>query len=185
MLLSFPVTEQMEARAAHIRRERDKKYGNIYEEALNDKRWVGDLGEICFNNWLKQNGVIDFKWHLDNAAGNADFTILGKNIDVKTVKRKGPPLPGYTAQITAQHRDSPVDELFFLSYEFEIKKMWFLGGITKLEFLNKATYYKAGEQVHSNYTIRQGHEIYNADINILIPPDKWLMNFNNYHGDPF
>ena len=54
MFLSFPVTELLEAKAVHIRTERDRKYGNIYQQAHTDKRWVGDVGEICFNNWLKQ-----------------------------------------------------------------------------------------------------------------------------------
>jgi hypothetical protein len=56
--------------------------------------------------------------------------------------------------------------------------MWFLGGVPKKEFLEKARYYKAGEQVHVNYTIRRGHEIYNAPISILQPPESWLTGIN-------
>lgn len=173
--LYFDVTQEMISKAEEIRRDRDEKYGNIYEEVDTDLRWVGDLGEICFNSWLKHQGMKEFGWHIDNAAGKPDFTLFNKRIDIKTVKRKVPPRSSYTAQITASHQNSPVDELFFCSYEYQINRMWFLGGISKTDFIKKAVYYKAGDKVHSNYTIRQGHEIFNAPINILLDPNAWLQ----------
>jgi hypothetical protein len=166
-----------EEKAKRIREKRDTQYGNIFPEEDSDLRWVGDLGEIWFNNWLKQHEISNFRWHLDNAAGKPDFTINNVRIDVKTVKRKVPPKPGYTAQITARHKDHPIDELFFLSYEFEVKRLWLLGGISMQAFLASATYYGEGDAVHENYTIRQGHEIYNAEIGILTPPGDWLKKF--------
>lgn len=57
-----------------------------------------------------------------------------------------------------------------------------LGGARMTEFISAATYYSAREQVHNNYIIRAGHEIYNAPISILHTPDSWLKqlpsNFN-------
>ena len=170
------VTEQMETKAQNIRLERDKIYGNIYVEKDTDLRWVGDLGEICFNQWLKQEGFCDYHWHLRNSAGNPDFTLGDIKIDIKTVKRKVPPKADYTAQITGRHKDSPADELFFYSYQYLVKKMWLLGGISKTAFISKAQHYKGGENVHSNYQIREGHEIYNAPLSILISSDKWISN---------
>lgn len=152
----------------------DQQYGNIYQEASTDIRWVGDLGEIVFNSWLKASGLTGFGWHQDNTAGKPDFTIRDQRIDAKTVKRKVPPQPHYTAQITAQHADHPIDLLFFLSYEIAIQQMWLLGGIKMTEFLSFATVYKGGEQVHTNYQIREGHTIYNAPISRLTPPGAWL-----------
>ena len=174
--LYFDITAEQEDKAQDIRRKRDEQYGNIYLEEDSDLRWVGDLGEICFNTWLKNNNIHKFQWHLDTVAGNPDFTIGTKRIDVKTVKRKVPPKEEYTTQITARHKDFPIDQLFFCSYEYQKKRMWFLGGITKTEFLNKATFYKEGEKVHNNYTIRRGHEIYNAEIRILVEPSIWIKS---------
>lgn len=168
------IGEQLIRRAQKIRAERDKQYGNIYEEEESDLRWVGDLGEICFNSWLKKNDIKGFHWHLDNVAGKPDFTISGAKIDVKTVKRKVPPKPDYTAQITARHKDTPVDQLFFCSFEHESNKMWLLGGISKKAFLQEATYFGPGDAVHAHYRIRKGHEIYNAPISILINPIDWV-----------
>ena len=176
MFICFEISEGLIWKAQEIRKKRDEQYGNIFEEVDSDLRWVGDLGEICFNKWIKDNGLINFQWHLDNAAGKPDFTINKKRIDIKTVKRKVPPNVNYTAQITAKHKYSPVDELFFCSYEFTKKVMWFLGGISKMEFIEKAIYYKAGEKVHQNYTIRNGHEIYNSEIKILKEPNEWLKS---------
>jgi hypothetical protein len=57
---------------------------------------------------------------LENPAGKSDFIVHGFLVDVKTVKRQGPPLPEYTAQIPVKHIDHPADELFCLSYEFRL-----------------------------------------------------------------
>lgn len=170
------VSAQQEAEAKRIRSERDRLYGNIYQEVSGDERWVGDLGEIVFDLWSRGKAGDRFSWIRDDAAGKADF-ISDRNVSigVKAVKRKGPPRPGYTAQITAKHADEPVDQFFFMSYEIAIKRMWLLGGIDRLRFLKESRYYSAGEEVHSHYVIRQGHEIYNIEIERLVHPEKWLQ----------
>lgn len=178
MWLSFTVSDTMIEKAVKIRQERDEKYGNIFQEKATDKRWVGDLGEIVFNWWLKQNGISGFQWHLNNAAGKSDFTINDITIDVKTVKRKVPPRRHYTAQITARHAAMKLDELFFCSYEFEKKVMWLLGGISKNDFMQVAELHKEGNKVHDAYEIREGHQIYNAYIHYLTPPLEWIKRFN-------
>jgi len=88
---------------------------------------------------------------------------------MKTVKRQVPIKPGYTAQITAKHAEEPVDYFLFASYEFPKERLWLLGVISRSDFLKKATYYPAGSQVHANYTIRPGHEIFNIEIAKLTP----------------
>ena len=66
--ISVPIDPKYEARAKEIRQERDQQYGNIFTEANTDERWVGDLGEMAFNSWLKHEGVHDAEWIIDNAA---------------------------------------------------------------------------------------------------------------------
>ncbi|MCH9662321.1 MAG: hypothetical protein K0U66_01505 [Gammaproteobacteria bacterium] len=173
--ISVTVPVGHEQRAKQVRAERDQQYGNIYTEAQTDERWVGDLGEIAFNSWLKHEGVTNCRWILDNAAGKPDFvTATNTRIGVKTVKRKVPPKIGYTAQITARHAAEPTDYFFFLIYEFQMRRMWLLGGIEQQRFLQQARYYSAGEWVHANYQIRPGHEIYNIEITKLVSPKDWL-----------
>jgi hypothetical protein len=57
-------------------------------------------------------------------------------------------------------------------------QLWLLGGITREEFLTKAVYYKAGDQVHEHYTIRPGHEIYNIEVGHLRPCREWLVSLS-------
>ena len=163
--------------AKKIRKDRDSVYQNIFTESSTDKRYVGDLGEFVFNSWLKHQ-LSDpdcFKWLVDEPAGKCDFTIFEHNfIGIKTVKRKGPPKPNYTAQISAKHVNEPSSEFFFLSYDYQCKSMWLLGGVSKVDFLKFANFYNGGEKVHEGYTVRQGHSIYNIEINHLLPPDEWL-----------
>lgn len=171
----IPVTGDTIVRAQEIRNQRDQQYGNIFQEESTDLRWVGEIGEICLNYWLAANCPTGFSWIMENnTAGKPDFIINGHAVGMKTVKRKVPMQPNYTAQITAKHAQEPVDYFAFACYEVPKKQLWFLGGIDKQSFLNKAQYYGAGEQVHASYTIRKGHEIYNIEISHLTPPIKWL-----------
>lgn len=164
-----------EEQAKQMRAQRDRQYGNIYTEAVTDERWVGDLGEKVFNSWFKHEQIHDFKWIVDDAAGQPDFvTAMNIRIGVKTVKRKVPPREDYTAQITARHAEEPIDQFFFMTYEITNRRMWLLGGMDRERFLREARYYGAGEWVHANYQVRQGHEIYNIEINKLIPPHSWI-----------
>jgi hypothetical protein len=173
--ISVEIPEVLEKEAREIRIERDAQYGNIFEEEDTDKRWTGDLGEIVFNTWLKSNHLRDFQWIKNNSAGQPDFiTPTNVRIGVKTVKRKVEPRMDYTAQITAQHSREPIDHFFFMTYQFEKKNMWLLGGIDRNNFLKKARYYSEGQWVHKNYQIRKGHEIYNIEIGKLIAPLLWL-----------
>ncbi len=71
--LFFDLNETWAKKAEAIRKKRDEQYGNIYEEAQTDVRWVGDLGETCFNAWIKTKGEKDFVYHLDNAAADPNF----------------------------------------------------------------------------------------------------------------
>jgi hypothetical protein len=171
------VPQWAEDRAIEHRKRRDEIYGNIYGEESTDERWVGDLGEYVFKSFLNSRNVdkATSKWILDEAAGKADF-ILGGGflVDVKTVKRKVAVKPSYTAQITAQHINERVHHYFFMSYQPSVRKMTLLGGISKEEFKKSAIYYGEGEQVHQDYIIRSGHEIYNIEVTKLIPPDRWL-----------
>ena len=175
--ISVEVSQGNENRARATRSERDREYGNIFAETTTDERWVGDLGEMVFNSWFKHNGIEGYQWILEGTAGAPDFvTALNTRIGVKTVKRAVPPRPNYTAQITAQHAHEPIEQFFFMSYEIDKKMMWLLGGLDREAFLQRATHYKAGDQVHANYTIREGHEIYNIEISKLVQPRDWLQS---------
>ena len=173
--IALTITPEHEEQAKLVRAERDRRYPNIFHEEDTDKRWVGELGEWAFNSWLNHERIEGFDWIRDNAAGKPDFTLAGGvRVGVKTVKRKAQPRSWYTAQITARHIDEPVEQYFFLSYDFIKRVMWFLGGIEHARFKAGARYHAAGEQPHDNYTVREGHEIYNIEIDRLVKPREWL-----------
>jgi len=167
--------ETWEAEAASIREERDEKFPNLYEVVDTDIRWCGELGEMVFNDWLKFEKHVAAQWHLDDPAGNADFTLPnGTTVGVKTVKRKVEPRPHYEAQVSRRHADEPVDYYFFLTYQFLTKRMWLLGGMDRASYLQQARFLDSGAEVHPNYRIRPGHAIYNLEIGRLTPSHIWL-----------
>lgn len=168
-IVTRDVTDEQILEAKKIRAERDEKYGNIYAEEDTDMRWVGDLGEIVINELFCMCKPEATQWHLDDVTGRADFNFCQIELDVKTVKRQVPIKPYYKAQITAKHAKTPMDYLVFTCYEFPVKKLHVLGAMKKTDFLAAAEYFGEGDSVHSNYTIRKGHEIYNITISELTP----------------
>ncbi|WP_134678033.1 hypothetical protein [Ectopseudomonas khazarica] len=173
--ISVGIDPQQENRAKQLRARRDLQYKNIFIEADSDLRWVGDLGEWVFKSWISHAGIPGFEWILDNAAGQPDFiSPLNVRIGVKTVKRKKPPREGYTAQITARHAEEPIDHFFFMTYDFNQRRMWLLGGIDRDSFMEGARFYGSGEWVHDNYQVREKHGIFNIDVAKLIQPEPWL-----------
>lgn len=168
-IVTIDVTEEHIEFAKKIRSERDSLYGNIYEEKETDMRWVGDLGEIIVNSLFNMCRPKETEWHLDDVLSKPDFTFCGITIDVKTVKRKVPIKISYTAQITARHINTPVEYLVFTSYEFTKNKLHILGAISKHEFVETADYFGAGDSVHKDYKIREGHEIYLMKIENMTP----------------
>lgn len=159
-----------------MRAERDAQFSNIFQERTTDARWVGDLGELLVNEWLRNQGVTHYRWETRDAAGNADFVVGQERVGAKTVKRQVAPRLSYTAGMTARHAHEPVDWFLFLNVSLTEKKLWLLGAIESPRFLKEATYYPAGAQVHSNYTIREGHEIFNIELCKLTPPGAWLKH---------
>lgn len=172
--LVFPVSMSIEQEARAIRARRDRDYGNVYEVAETDLRWVGDLGELMFYRWLRDAEGVSGRWIRTRPAGKPDFVIHGQRVGLKTVERKGPFRSSYTAQITARHAAEEVEHFFFASYQAPARRLWLLGGIARVDFLEKAVYYGAGERVHDSYFVRAGHEIYNIEARDLKPPQEWL-----------
>jgi len=177
MSVRYIVPQHMINTAKEQRKRRDRRYGNLYLETSTDQRWTGDLGEGIFDYFLSAE-KIPHEWQNElEAAGKPDFFVAGYRVGVKTVKRSGPILSGYTAQISTRHVEEPVEFFFFLSYEYPKKRMWLLGGCSKEFFLQHARSYKAGEQVHEFYTVRPGHAIHNIEIAQLTVPRLWIQQF--------
>jgi hypothetical protein len=175
------VTDEVMAQAQDMRAQRDVIYQNIYHEQSTDLRWVGEVGEICLYNWLRVRAPGCGTWLRRRAAGNADFLIQGHTVGLKTVKRQVPFRPNYTAQITGRHAAEPVDYFFFASYEVPRRRLWLLGATSRSDFLRNARYHGPGEQVHSRYVVRSGHEIYNIEARHLTPPEEWLKQMTEVH----
>lgn len=180
-IVTREVTDAQIEQAKSIRAERDAKYGNIYAEEDTDMRWVGDLGEIVINELFGMVSKENTQWHLEDVTGRADFTFFGKSLDVKTVKRKVPMKTDYMAQITAKHAQTKMDYLVFTCYEFTKKKLHVLGVMKKEEFLDLAIYYGEGDNVHANYKIRKGHEIYAVYVNQMSPFRDFVKNMRKEH----
>lgn len=176
--IGVEVHEATLTRSRALRALRDERYGNIFDEAASDMRWVGEVGEIAMSNWLTERHASGagwaYYWATSKVCGEPDFWIGASSTDVKTVKRASAMKPEYTAQVTARHAHEDVDYFFFATYIVAERKLLLLGGIGRMQFLSSARYYGAEQWVHPYYQIRPGHEIYNIEVAKLVPPLIWL-----------
>ena len=179
-IVTFSVPDEVINEAMQMRAKRDAIYGNIYQESSTDMRYVGDLGEIVINRAFTMCKPESTIWHNQlDAAGDHDFDFCSLPIEVKTVKRKVPLRLHYKAQITARHMSKSADWLIFTCYEFPRKLLHIKGVMHINDFKEKAEYFKAGDQVHENYTIREGHEIYAVSIPDMMPFREFVKKAMN------
>lgn len=163
---------------------------SIFANGLSDCPWVGPLGEMVFKGWLYELGLLrgaDYIWEsrIENTKGVCDFYFPDGDlfckgrvgIGIKTVKRKGAPLPHYTAGVTGRQAESGLDdEFFFVSFDTRARRAWLLGGISASTFLKQSEFFPKGARVHANYTARKGG-LYNIGIARLHRPLEWLRRF--------
>lgn len=173
--VGIPVDGEVVEHAMSIRYQRDQRYKNIYQESDTDLRYVGEIGEIMFNHYLRNFRADLTKWLVEGkVTSEPDFLFAGKRIGVKTVKRAVRMRKEYLAQITARHIHEPVDFFFFCCYETGSQELVLLGGIDLADFEKKAKYCPAGTVVHKHYTVRENHEIYLIEAAALTPPDVFV-----------
>jgi hypothetical protein len=180
--ISIPVEDEVIEYAVSIRKDRDSKLKNIFQEKNTDMRHVGEVGELAFGHYLNQYRADLTKWLVDGKVTHQpDFIFAGQKIGVKTVKRKVDMKMDYLAQITASHQHEPVDFYFFCCFETHTHELVLLGGIEKKRFLEQGKHWVAGEYVHANYQIRQGHEIITICVDQLIQPDRFIRGLLNHY----
>lgn len=170
IFLEIRVTSSQIEQAKDIRKKRDALYGNHFLEKGTDLRWIGDLAEIVFDEYLDKEGY-DYHWHNDLKASNKpDFTINGITMDLKCLKRAMPMTEKhlhYTFGVTANQLKMNVDVYGFVNFVESQGLMQFIGCITKTRFLKESSDVKSGQQVHHAYQIRKNHQLLNIEASKL------------------
>lgn len=178
------VSPETVAWAQQIRRERDQRFRNVFPEAETDCRWVGEVGEAAFYEWLKQAAPGKGKWIRRRPVGQPDFIVCGQAIGVKSRKRKNPFRWTDGCGISTCHISEPVDHFFFTSYEVAKRRATLVGGISREEFRLHSREYKAGDRVHAGFTIREGGGILDLEPRFLRPPLEWLWVVTGIYAEP-
>ena len=69
----------------------------------------------------------------------------GRSIEVKTQKLKYEPKPHFTCYVSAFNPRQVCDYYCFVGVDASYKKGWYLGVYPKREYMQKATFLKAGD----------------------------------------
>ena len=101
--------------------EKDKhQWGNRFD---SDTRWVGDLGELAFKDWLNEIGFPYNYWTNKQFKDTRDFTVGRLEIDVKTIATNYFPKRSYSCQVAAsQLKNEAVNTYVFSRYLLDKKK---------------------------------------------------------------
>ena len=168
-------TEKMIDFAKKLREQRDTECAhNVFERQDSDWPWVGELGECAVQKWIREHGT-PHQWLRVKPIGQPDFNICGETVDVKCSKRKDAFKPHYEVGITGHHADAHhAETLLFSGFEIPTNTIVILGVMAHDDFLAGARYFGPGEEVHPNFTVREGSNLYNVHIAQLSPPLRWL-----------
>jgi hypothetical protein len=174
---TIPVSDAAIERAKKLREWRDERYGNVFSVRKTDERWVGEVGEIVLDAWLRARwragtGQAHY-WSQQVARGVPDYWVGVTSLDLKTIKRQDPPKPHYTQQVTARHAHEDVDYFAFATYVVSEQRLYLHGAIERLQFLANAKYIGGGQAVHEHFQVRDDHNIYNVGYKHLMPLTDW------------
>lgn len=173
------VTDRDIRRAHNMRAQRDGLLTTermIFTPPVGDVRWIGELGELIFDYWLRDFDVAahEYRWIMNGTdiLTAPDFIVHGVRISIKTVQRVTVPRAEWTCSLAEKHMKQQADEIFWLNYDVPKQRMCLLGGIAKSAFVAAATHHKAGERIHAHYVVHS--PIWSIAISRLTPPREWL-----------
>lgn len=107
------------------------------------QKFFGLLGEVVVCDWLG----VSRPSRSDGFDGGYDLEFNGLKIDVKTAVRNVKPLLKYGCNVPASQMDYSADTFIFLSYDKVKGEFWFLGWISKEDFISKALFRKKGSTI--------------------------------------
>jgi hypothetical protein len=178
--IAWVVPHDLQEQAKRLRQERDRLYPNRIFYGDTFCPWIGDLGEIVLDRWLRRRKV-PAVWFRDEPGGKPDFQIDQATVDIKTVKRQVAPRPEYEAGVDERHLEHG-DYFFFASYEVPTHTMTLLGAMERERLKRVARRFVHGENVHANYPIPEGAVLWNVYIEDLDPPRAWLDSLDRTHA---
>lgn len=125
------------------------------------KMIVSNLAEIVFSRTYPD------AIRISDTDFNADFIWKDNRVDVKCKDRTVYCRDYYDVSIEARQIEYDVDVYVFYSYNSAERIMEFLGGITKMDYVQKAKLYRKGDIVDQNRWI-VSVDCYNLKISELI-----------------
>lgn len=171
-------------RAMHRMAARDSEARSlgVRSHFESDLRWVGDLGEVAFDRWLRESLGIEplHSWN-GGVDGKPDFEVAGHRVGLKTRYSNVTTRADFYAVVPAQHLDrEQEDEWFFANYETRAGRLVLLGGIDKVRFREEARFVDTGEPIGP--TILAKNPVWQLPVDKLEPPVRWFCHVLTGHA---
>ena len=152
------------------RKERDARMGNRFPMLANDKRYVGDLGEILVVREFKQrygDDCVDLK---DDLSHGADLLLFGVGVDVKAKPCNYEPSPGfYVTNNEGDYKDSVLWFLYTMTNEVDL---WVVGAAPPELIRTDAHFRKKGTTAPNGFVAH--NDLWETTVAELEAPEAWL-----------
>lgn len=147
--IAITPTERSIDAAKQRRAERDAEHGNLFTQAEGENdRWVGDLAEMGFANWLNEHALKhDYHGGVDSLA---DFVVAGWGVGLKCRTVTASMKPSYIVNVPDEHMNRRAEAvLFFACYEEQPNRLLLLGCISRTRFQRESRPTNEGEELHA------------------------------------
>jgi hypothetical protein len=132
------------AQAKADREQRDREHGEGAWVASREKRWAGELGEICLEQYLKLVGEPYERF--GGVDQYADFYVSGQSVSVKTQVRHRRMYRDGNVVVPVQHSEAVEDWFCFTCLVDKPDRVLLLGVIPTDTFRADAKLMRRGEQ---------------------------------------
>lgn len=187
---AWPVIETtlaMHREAQEIRARRANAGGVIYTTAdgirMHAKRWLGELGPIAIEQWLRGCGVLDAEWIRRKHRYSADFT-LGEDhaqVRIRTTQRTAAS-PDHFVGLNERHAKHPRETNYLVACFIPRNlRIVIVGAIQLAELWNLSMVRAEGQEIEvavdsATTTLGYGGELRDVTIAQLVPPKVWLCD---------
>jgi hypothetical protein len=153
------ITPRMIAQAkVRYRRKMQATKGSTYHRDLTPDLWLGDLGEMVIDQYLKFH-KIEYKWQSDPLEGiyEPDFDVAGIITEIKCQSINHTPRPHYWVNVrrSSALNNTKAQHYVWLIFHQEEMTMYLAGYMGRGMFMRDSKLQRKGERITERNTVKE------------------------------
>ncbi len=147
--------------------------GSSYDRDLTRDKWLGDLGEMVINQYLKYHKV-DHDWQADGDIFATDFNVAGFKTEVKCQTINYKPQSNYWLNV---RRDSALANTLAQHYVWTLFRpeemiLYLVGYMGRSMFMRDSVLFTKGQRITGSFEVLE--DMHCVKIKQVARIEKWL-----------